>query len=74
MSLTYGYNLKDGDKILEAPKQLNILLRGLITVQILPFCAISDSISACYQHLTIASATHSFMGPISQLRTNSPKR
>ncbi|KAI0278780.1 cytochrome P450 [Russula aff. rugulosa BPL654] len=34
MSLTFGYDLKDGDKILEAPKQFNILLRGLTSAGI----------------------------------------
>ena len=29
MSLTFGYDLKDGDKILEAPQQFNSIMRGL---------------------------------------------
>jgi hypothetical protein len=46
MSFTYGYDLKDGDKILEAPVQAGELLSPLILpgaalVNYLPFCAIS---------------------------------
>jgi hypothetical protein len=46
MSLTYGYDLKDGDKILEAPVQANELLSPLVApggalVNHLPFCAIT---------------------------------
>ncbi|KAI0278782.1 cytochrome P450 [Russula aff. rugulosa BPL654] len=42
MSLTFGYDLKDGDKILEAPKQMNSIVRGpssagLARVYLLPF-------------------------------------
>jgi hypothetical protein len=53
MSLTFGYDLKDGDKILEAPKQFNILLRelasaGIPILYLLPFCAVLNFISACY--------------------------
>jgi hypothetical protein len=53
MSLTFGYDLKDGDKILEAPNQLNRILRGLAPagialVYLLPFCAVSTFIPARY--------------------------
>ena len=52
MSLTFGYDLKDGDKILEAPKQLNSLLKGLAPARMallhLPFRADFDFIPACY--------------------------
>jgi hypothetical protein len=46
MSVTYGYDLKDGDKILEAPVQSNellspLVLPGAILVNHLPFCAIT---------------------------------
>jgi hypothetical protein len=49
MSLTYGYDLKDGDKILEAPtgaaENLSpLLLPGGALVNHLPFCAISNFI------------------------------
>ena len=52
MSLTYGYDLKDGDKILEAPRQNSKLLApltlpGAALVNHLPFCAVFDSIP-CY--------------------------
>ncbi len=44
MSLIYGYDLKDGDKILEAPVQTSttlspLLLPGGAMVNHLPFCA-----------------------------------
>ena len=43
MSLTYGYDLKDGDKILEAPVQAGetmspLLLPGGALVNLLPAC------------------------------------
>jgi hypothetical protein len=49
MSLTYGYDLKDGDEILEAPtgaaeKLSPLLLPGGALVNHLPFCAISNFI------------------------------
>ena len=45
MSLTYGYDLKGGDKILDAPVQANELLSPLVLpgatlVNQLPFCTI----------------------------------
>jgi hypothetical protein len=45
MALTYGYDLKDGDKILEAPAQIHellspLLLPGATLVNHLPFRAI----------------------------------
>jgi hypothetical protein len=51
MSLTYGYDLKDGDKIFEAPVQTNELLSPLVLpgttlVNHLPFCAITYFIPA----------------------------
>ena len=47
MSLTFGYDLKDDDKILEAPNQLSGILRGCTPsgqalLRLLPFCAISQ--------------------------------
>jgi hypothetical protein len=46
MSLTFGYDLKDGDKILEATDQqtkiLNKLAPGIGSpINLLPFCMIS---------------------------------
>jgi hypothetical protein len=43
MSLTYGYDLKDGDKILEAPVQVTkimspLVLPGAALVNNVPFC------------------------------------
>ena len=52
MSLTYGYDLKDGDKILEAPAQLSEILSPLVLpggalVNHLPFCALLISSLPC---------------------------
>jgi hypothetical protein len=62
MSLTYGYDLKDGDKILEAPtgaaeklSPLRLLLPGGALVNHLPFCAISNFI------LPIIVVSHSYV-------------
>jgi hypothetical protein len=51
MSLTYGYDLKDDDKILEAPVQVTkilspLFLPGAALVNHLPFCAVFNSIPA----------------------------
>jgi hypothetical protein len=51
MSLTFGYDLKDGDKMVEAPHQTTqimapLILPGAALVNNFPFCAVSDSISA----------------------------
>jgi hypothetical protein len=51
MSITFGYDLKDGDKILEASKQLVSMMRGfapagMILMFLFPFCAVSDFIPA----------------------------
>ena len=47
MSLTYGYDLKDGDKMLEAPTQASKILSPLVVpggalVNHLPFRKLSD--------------------------------
>jgi hypothetical protein len=53
MSLTFGYDLKDGDKILEASNQLAGMLRPLIVpgrgalVNVLPICAVFTFIPTC---------------------------
>jgi hypothetical protein len=59
MSLTFGYDLKDGDKIFEPPVQINELLSPLVLpgatlVNHLPFCAITRLIPA------ILPASHSY--------------
>ena len=46
MSLTFGYDLKDGDKILEAPVQIGellspLMLPGATLVNHVPLCAIT---------------------------------
>jgi hypothetical protein len=51
MSVTYGYDLKDGDKILEAAVQTAallspLLLPGATPVNDFPFCAITSFIHA----------------------------
>jgi hypothetical protein len=54
MSLTYGYDLKDGDKILEVPVQTGellspLMLPGATLVNHLPFCAITRLSLPYYQ-------------------------
>ena len=51
MLLAYGYDLKDGDEILEAPLQVTkimskLVLPGATLVNHLPFCALSNFTSA----------------------------
>ena len=76
MSVAYGYDLKDGDKILEAPVQASkllspLLLPGRVLVNYLPFRAVLTFVPAVLvmPHNFCFSAIHSFMGPILQLRT-----
>ena len=76
MSLTYGYDLKDGDKILEAPHQTTrlmapLVLPGAALVNHVPICAIYNFIPAVLEvpHIYF-SAAHSFLGPILQLQTD----
>ena len=72
MSLTFGYDLKDDDKILEAPNKLSSILRPLIIpgrgalIDTLPFCAISQFLSCipvvshgCFQYGTFLHGSHS---------------
>ena len=53
MSLTFGYDLKDGDKFIEASNQLTSELRPLLipargaVVNLLPFCTDLDLDFAC---------------------------
>ena len=59
MSLTYGYDLKDGDKIMEAPVQTIALLSPLMLpggclLNHLPFRAITRIIPA------VLSASHGY--------------
>ena len=51
MSLTYGYDLTDGDKMLEAPHQTTklmapLVLPGAALVNYLPICTVSNFINA----------------------------
>ena len=80
MSLAYGYDLKDDDKILEAPNKLSSILRPLVMpvrgalIDTLPFCAISKILTCMHVVSHVFSAVHSFMDPIPQLRTISQNR
>jgi hypothetical protein len=75
MSVTYGYDLKDGDKILEAPEWAVEILSafvppGTALVNHLPFCMVSDFVPAILvESHSRFSAAHSFVGPILQLQT-----
>jgi hypothetical protein len=60
MSFTYGYDLKDGDKILEAPVRTAeimspLMLPGATLVNHFPFCAITRFIPA-----VLPPAPHSY--------------
>ena len=75
MSLTYGYDLKDGDKILEAPHQTTrlmapLVLPGAALVNHVPIRAIFNFILAVLGEPHIYfSAACSFLGAILQLQT-----
>ena len=70
MSLTYGYDLKDRDKILEAPVQASkilgpLILPGATLVNHLPFCAVANfappilvSLIANFQYGTFLHGFH----------------
>jgi hypothetical protein len=75
MSLTYGYDLTDGDKILEAPHQTTrlmapLVLPGAALVNHVPICAVSNFVPPvlAVPH-TNFSAVHSCMGSVLQLQT-----
>ena len=49
MSITFGYDLKEGDKMVEVPDQIIQLTRPFVVpgpalVNYLPFCELSNSI------------------------------
>ena len=73
MSITYGYDLNDGDELMAAPIQANeivsrVILPGALLVNHLPFRTILYFITAILVFLTaILSAARSFMGSVSQL-------
>jgi hypothetical protein len=51
MSLTYGYDLNDGDELMAAPIQATeitarVVLPGAVLVNHLPFCTVLYSITA----------------------------
>jgi hypothetical protein len=75
MSVTFGYDLKDGDKILEAPEWAaevltSLVMPGAALVNHLPFCTVSDFVPAklVVSHCRF-SAAHTLVGPILQLQT-----
>ena len=73
MSLTYGYDLNDGDEFMAAPIEATelmsrVVLPGAVLVNHLQFCTILYFFTARWYLIAILSATHSFMGPVSQLR------
>jgi hypothetical protein len=54
MSITFGYDLKKDDRMVEAPDQISILMRpfnvpGPALVNYLSFCALSNFIPAVLQ-------------------------
>jgi hypothetical protein len=70
MSLTYGYDLKYGDKMLEAPHETTrlmapLVLPGAALVNHVPIRTISNFIPAVLKvpHIYF-SAARSFLGPI----------
>ena len=53
MSITFGYDLKKGDRIVEAPNQIiksmtPFDIPGVALVNYLPFCALSSFIPAVF--------------------------
>ena len=71
MSLTFGYDMKDGDKILEASNQFTGILRPLVVpgrgavVNHFPFCTVFTFILSClWRFMAVFSASHPFMGPV----------
>jgi hypothetical protein len=75
MSLTYGYDLKKGDKLLEAPEKTSEVIKqviqpGALLVNYFPLCAVSGFTPVMLAVLIVTfSAVYSFMGTIHQLRT-----
>ena len=73
MSLTYGYDLKEGDDMIAAPVQAGEMmsratLPGAALVNIFPFCAVSLA-SSPWQVTHPFSEIYPFMGTMVQLRT-----
>ncbi len=74
MSLTYGYDLKEGDDMIAAPVQaaemlVPLILPGAAMVNHLPFCVfllVPIAILAPHSHF---SEVHPFMGAMAELRT-----
>jgi hypothetical protein len=77
MSLTYGYDLKKGDKMLEAPEKTSELLTlvtqpGALLANHFPFCAVSGLSLLCQVSsdlMVLFSTPYSLMDTIHQLRT-----
>jgi hypothetical protein len=74
MSLTYGYDLKEGDEMIAAPVQaaemlVPLILPGAAMVNHLPFCAfVLAPITILVSHNPFSKA-HPFMGAMAKLRT-----
>jgi len=78
MSLTYGYDLNDGDELMAAPIEATemmsrVILPGAVLVNHLPFCTVLYFIAAVLVSHSILSAAHSFMVSVSQLRATGSK-
>ena len=63
MSLTYGYGIKDGEKVLELPVQVSkilspLVLPGTALIVNFPFCAVSNIIPIMLVVLTAFSVQH----------------
>jgi hypothetical protein len=72
MSLTYGYDVKEGDDMIAVPVQvaetmLPLVMPGAALVNNFPFCAITFvtiTVLASHNHF---SEIHPFMGAMAQL-------
>jgi hypothetical protein len=80
MSLTYGYDLKDGDDMIAAAVQADDvmsrhLLPGAALVNNFPFCEIFYFLLVIIIPIThdCSSETHPFMGTMVQLRSISTR-
>jgi hypothetical protein len=74
MSLTYGYDLKEGDEMIASPVQafemlIPLIMPGAALVNNLPFCE-TRFVSVFIWRLTvIPSEVYSFVGTMAQLQT-----
>ena len=78
MSLTYGYDLKDGDKMLEAPIQAAKILEPLIVpggalINHFPICAITVLFRPCVQSRVTAASELNGCEPSSRTTRSSER-